>query len=79
LFLNADAGFDSEGFRRICFAKGIISNIDFNKRNSKNSFKSFDNQPLLDDQLYKERLPVERTNVWIDAFKTTLIRFETKA
>lgn len=74
LFLNADAGFDSEGFRRICFQKGIIANVDFNKRNSKNT----DNQPLLDDELYKERFSVERTNAWIDAFKALLIRFETK-
>ena len=36
-----------------------------------------DNQPLLDDLLYKERFAVERTNAWIDAFKTLLIRFET--
>jgi len=75
LFLNADAGFDSEGFRKICFAKGIIAYIDFNQCNSKNT----DNQPLLDDVLYKERFSVERTNAWIDAFKTLLIRFETKA
>ena len=75
LFLNADAGFDSTGFRLICFQKGIIANIDFNKRNSKNT----DNQPLLDHQLYKERFSVERTNAWIDAFKALLVRFETKA
>ena len=75
LFLNADAGFDSEGFRTLCLANDIIANIDFNKRNS----KSTDNQPLLDDELYKERFSVERTNAWIDAFKALLIRFETKA
>ncbi len=75
LFLNADAGFDSEGFRKTCLEKGIIANIDFNKRNSKNT----DNQPLLDDLLYKERFSVERTNAWIDAFKALLVRFETKA
>lgn len=75
LFLNADAGFDSESFRNTCFSKGIIANIDFNKRNSKNT----DNQPLLDDILYKERFSVERTNAWIDAFKALLVRFETKS
>jgi len=74
LFLNADAGFDSQAFRKICFSMGITANIDFNKRNSKNS----DNQALLDDQLYKERFCVERTNAWIDAFKALLVRFETK-
>ena len=74
LFLNADAGFDSHQFRKTCLSKGIIANIDFNKRNS----KSTDNQPLLDDLLYKERFSVERTNAWIDAFKALLVRFETK-
>ena len=75
LFLNADAGFDSEGFRTLCLANDIIANIDFNKRNSKNT----DNQELLDDELYKERFSVERTNAWIDAFKALLVRFETKS
>ena len=75
LFLNADAGFDSEGFRLLCFSNDIIANIDFNKRNSKNP----DNQPLLDNELYKERFSVERTNAWIDAFKALLVRFETKS
>lgn len=74
LFLNTDAGFDSEGFRNLCFANDIIANIDFNKRNSKNT----DNRTLKDDELYKERFSVERTNAWIDAFKALLIRFEMK-
>jgi len=75
LFLNADAGFDSKGFRQICFTNDIIANIDFNKRNS----KDIENQPLLDNQLYKERFSVERTNAWIDAFKALLVRYETKS
>ena len=32
LFLNADAGFDSQGFRVECDRKEIIANVDFNKR-----------------------------------------------
>lgn len=75
LFLNADAGFDSEDFRELCFLNDIVANIDFNKRNSKNT----DKQPLMDDELYKERFSVERTNAWIDAFKALLVRFETKS
>ena len=75
LFLNADAGFDSVGFRELYFTNDIIANVDFNKRNS----KSADRLPLLDDELYKERFSVERTNVWIDAFKALITRFETKA
>lgn len=74
LFLNADAGFDSEGFRTLCFSNDIIANVDFNKRNTQNT----DNQQLLDDELYKERFSAERTNAWLDAFKALLVRFETK-
>ncbi|MEL7124227.1 MAG: IS5/IS1182 family transposase, partial [Bacteroidota bacterium] len=59
---------------RTCYTNDIIANVDFNKRNSKN----IDNQPLLDDLLYKERFCVERTNAWIDAFKTLMVRFETR-
>jgi transposase len=32
----------------------------------------------LNEALYKERFVVERTNVWLDAFKAILVRFETK-
>ncbi|MCH2046727.1 MAG: transposase, partial [Saprospiraceae bacterium] len=73
IFMNADAGFDSKAFRNQRKAHEIIPNIDFNKRNSKNT----DDRDLLDDKLYKERFSVERTNAWIDAFKTLLVRFET--
>jgi len=77
IFMNADAGFDCQAIRDLCEQEEIIANIDFNKRNSKN-MDTIDNQPLLDDLLYLERFCVERTNAWIDAFKTLLVRFETK-
>jgi len=75
LFMNADAGFDSLSFRTFCEGLEIIANIDINKRNSKN----MDFDYLLDEQLYKERFVVERTNAWIDAFKILLTRYEIKA
>lgn len=75
LFMNADAGFDSKSFRNYCEDKGIICNIDINKRNAKNP----DHNYLIDDELYKERFAVERTNAWIDAFKCLLVRYETKS
>ena len=73
LFLNADAGFDTEDFRTYCFQKEIIGNIDQNKRNG----SGYDH--LFDDLLYKYRFVVERTNAWLDAFKSILIRFETNS
>lgn len=73
LFMNADAGFDSKEYRKLCFIEGIEANIDINKRNA----KIMEEHPFLDDLLYKERFSVERTNAWIDAFKALLTRFET--
>lgn len=73
LFLNADAGFDAVSLREFFESLFIIANIDINKRNSKNT----DYDYLLDEELYKERFSVERTNAWIDAFKAILVRFET--
>lgn len=71
LFLNADAGFDTEGFRNYCYKNDIIDNIDKNKRNG------IENDHIFDEMLYKCRFVVERTNAWLDAFKAILIRFET--
>ncbi len=73
LFLNADAGFDTEDFRTYCFQKEIIGNIDQNKRNGSQGDHLFDNL------LYKCRFVVERANAWLDAFKAILIRFETNS
>ena len=73
LFLNADAGFDTEVFRNYCYENDIIGNIDQNERNGA------ENVYLFDDLLYKCRFVVERTNAWLDAFKAILVRFETNA
>jgi len=73
LFLNADAGFDTEEFRSYCTEVEIIGNINQNKRNGATV------EHLFDDLLYKCRFVVERTNAWMDAFKAILVRFETNA
>jgi transposase len=72
LFLNADAGFDTLGFRNSCLRSDLIANIDSNQRNGKQE------EHIFDDLLYKCRFVIERTNAWLDAFKALLIRFETK-
>jgi transposase len=74
LFMNADAGFDSREFREFCYKNDVIANIDFNKRKSINPGNNY----VFDDDLYKERFTIERTNAWIDAFKALLVRFETR-
>ncbi|WP_181308924.1 IS5 family transposase [Rufibacter sp. XAAS-G3-1] len=75
LFLNADAGFDSEGFRRLCSEMKIEANIAFNPRNG----QSEDGYVYFDEELFKNRAVIEHANAWLDSFKALLIRFETKA
>jgi transposase len=72
LFINADAGFDSQKLRDKCKAKGIIANIGHNKRNGNK-----DSEHYFDEKLYKERYSVERTNAWMDSFRSLLNRFDT--
>ena len=75
LFLNADAGFDSDAFRCLCTEMKIEANIALNPRNG----KARDVVTYFDDKLFKRRLVIEQANAWLDSFKALLIRFETKA
>jgi len=34
------------------------------------------NKYLLDEELYKERYSIERTNAWMDSFRSILNRFD---
>ncbi|RNA62864.1 IS5 family transposase [Chryseobacterium nematophagum] len=73
LFLNADAGFDSENVRRIFESKEIMANIKINPRNKETQ----ENDHYFDHELYKRRFKIEKANAWLDSFKALLIRFET--
>jgi transposase len=75
LFLNADAGFDSESFRRLCQVMKIEANIAFNPRNGNNDLEYV----YFDEEFFKSRTVIEHANAWLDSFKALLIRFETKA
>jgi transposase len=75
VFLNADAGFDAEELRTLCTDKQIEANIADNPRNQTTSSAQYQ---YFDEELYKERYVVERTNAWLDSFKGLLIRFEKK-
>ena len=72
LFLNADAGFDCASLRSVLKAYGIVANICINKKNGTAS-----NDIILDEVLYKERYSIERTNAWMDSYRTILNRFDT--
>ncbi|WP_299762666.1 IS5 family transposase [uncultured Pontibacter sp.] len=75
LFLNADAGFDSQEFRSICSSYKVEANIAFNPRNGTMG----EEYVYFDQQLYKRRNVVEQACAWLDSFKALLVRFETKA
>ena len=72
LFLNADAGFDSAQFRRDCHRQEVFPNVAFNKRRGMPR-----DDELLDELLYKERYSIERTNAWMDSYRSVLNRFDT--
>jgi len=73
LFLNADGGFDSASLRQMLEKEGIMINTPPNRRNA----SRLDSDILFDEQMYKERFVVERTNAWIDSFRTLLVRQDT--
>ena len=75
IFLNADAGFDAESLRAMCTEKEIEVNIAENKRNEKQPSVDY---VYFDEELYKQRYVIERTNAWLDGFKTLLVRYEGK-
>jgi len=72
IFMNADAGFDAESLRELCSEKEIEVNIAQNKRNEKEIKEDY---VYFDEELYKQRYVVERTNAWLDGFKTEVYRF----
>ena len=72
LFLNAGAGFDSAQFRRDCHRQEVFPNVAFNKRRGMPR-----DDELLDELLYKERYSIERTNAWMDSYRSVLNRFDT--
>jgi transposase len=75
-FFNADAGFDVQAARKVCFNHGLIPNIPENTRNrqkAKPGPKRFFNKDL-----YKHRFVMERSFAWQDKFRHLLIRFDRK-
>jgi len=62
LFVNADSGFDSNKFKDACSKEGIISNIKPNGRNTQQGDLSRIGTHIFDEELYKRRYVIERTN-----------------
>ncbi len=71
LFFNADTGFDGKEFRHMCLRMGVFTNVAFNYRAG-----GGEDCYLFDDILYKERYSIERTNAWLDSYRSLLNRFD---
>lgn len=78
LFLNADPGFDSDGFQKACEKEQIMANVKPNPRNQANQPAQAYQQGthIFDEELYRDRSVIEHANAWIDGFKALLVRFE---
>lgn len=74
IFNNADAGFDCVEFRMVCERHGVIANVSENPR-----YNHEDVTVCFDDALYKERYVIERSNAWMDSFRTLLLCYDTTA
>ncbi|NBB30370.1 transposase [Cellulophaga sp. BC115SP] len=68
--------FDSRKLKEACSKGGIIANIKPNPRNKQENKVPEIADNMFDNELYKGRYLIERTNAWIDSFKALLIRFE---
>jgi transposase len=75
-FFNADSSFDSRGVRKLLWNRGLIPNIDENKRSRKHAKRG--RKRHFNREVYKHRFTIERDFAWIDVFRTLLIRFERK-
>ena len=71
--MNADSGFDARALREACFRRGIEANIAHNPRSAPSEAADH----YFDAELYRQRTAIERTNAWLDSFKTLLVRYET--
>lgn len=70
LFLNADAGFDCDILRSVLERNEIIPNICINRQ------RKDPDDIIVDDMLYAERYSIERTNAWMDSYRSVLNRFD---
>lgn len=73
LFLNADAGFVLRTSEVLAIKSKSTPTYCFNKRNG----NSDDRDNYFDQELYDERYAVERTNAWMDSYRSLLNRFDT--
>lgn len=57
---------------RVFLEEVVNANICFNKRNG-----NTDREEYFDQELYNQKYTIERTNTWMDSFRSLLNRFDT--
>ena len=72
--MNADRGFDARALWEACSRRDIEANIAHNPRSAPSDDAA---DHYFDAELYRQRTAIERTNAWLDRFKTLLVRYET--
>lgn len=65
-------GFDSKSFRNALGEHGIIANVCPNPRNAEPK-----EDYIFDEELYKERSVIERSNAWMGGSRSLMTRFDT--
>jgi len=72
---HRDGGYDCQKNRKAIFNRGMVPNINENKRNIKTTKRG--RKPLFKPAIFKERFEtIERVFAWEDKFKRLLLRFE---
>jgi transposase len=73
LWLNADSAFECLAMRQICNEHQIELNAPHNRRRAKGLE---DDLPYFDELMYEERYKIERTNAWMDNYRSFNLRFD---
>ena len=71
IFLNADAGFDSQALQNSMQLYGMQPNVHPNPRAGQ-----LERSQIFDAKLYRHRFKVERTNAWFDACRAVRFRYD---
>jgi len=73
IWLNADKGFDCDALRHVCNKNEIELNAPHNRRRA---LGVEDDLPYFDELMYEERYKIERSNAWMDNYRSFGLRFD---
>ena len=75
-YLTLDSGFDSEYNKWLIRFHGMIPVIKPNRRGTKDETKIERMYEDFNEQIYKQRFPIERTFAWQDTYRKLTFSFE---